>query len=245
MEHNPHWFKDWFNSPYYHQLYKNRNIDEAEFFLENILELIKLNATDKICDLACGKGRHSLYLNKKGYHVTGLDIASESIDEANKYANTQLNFAVHDMRNNFGSNRFQAVFNLFTSFGYFNSLKENEKVLKNIYMALKPGGILVLDFFNATKVKNCIIPNEIKTIDDIDFKISKYIQNGKIYKEIAFNANQNQYLFREEVQLISKKDFVIMLQNHNFAIENLKGNYKLEEFNEHDSDRLIIIARKN
>jgi SAM-dependent methyltransferase len=245
MEHNPNWFKEWFNSPYYHKLYQNRNDDEAEFFLENILKLLKLNPNDRICDLACGKGRHSIYLNKKGYNVTGFDIASESIDEASKNANEKLKFEVHDMRNNFGSNRFKAILNLFTSFGYFNSLKENERVLKNIYLALNPGGLLVLDFFNATKVQNNIIPQETKTIDNIDFNISKYIQNGKIYKEIGFNANQKQYHFREEVQLIGKKDFVIMLQNHNFVIESLKGNYKLEEFNENDSDRLIIIAKKN
>lgn len=244
MNNNPNWFKNWFNSPYYHILYKNRNEKEAEFFLENLLNYLALNKNDLICDLACGKGRHAVFLNKKGFQVLGLDIAPDSICEAKKNENNSLSFAVHDMRQTLGSNRFNAILNLFTSFGYFDSLKENNKVLNNIYNALKPGGTLVIDFFNATKVQNQLIPFEQKVIDGITFNIAKKVENGKIYKKIAFNHHHKDYQFCEEVQLISKKDFVIMLQNNNFVLDMVFGDYELNEFNETQSDRLILIARK-
>ena len=63
------WFKNWFNSPYYHILYKNRDIKEAELFIDNLINKLKLKKTSKLIDIACGKGRHACYFNKKGFDV--------------------------------------------------------------------------------------------------------------------------------------------------------------------------------
>ena len=59
------WFKDWFDSPYYHILYKDRNFDEAEQFINNLLTFLKPETNSRFLDLGCGKGRHSVFLNKK------------------------------------------------------------------------------------------------------------------------------------------------------------------------------------
>ena len=73
------WFKDWFNSPYYHLLYKNRDDNEARSFMDVLLQKLNMKEGSCILDLACGKGRHSKYLNEKGFDVTGVDLAKESI----------------------------------------------------------------------------------------------------------------------------------------------------------------------
>ena len=123
------WYSDWFDSKYYHVLYKNRDNTEAEHFISNLIHFLQPQKEAHILDLACGKGRHSTFLNEMGFRVTGLDLSSNSIQNAIQYENDRLNFAVHDMRNVYSHEEFEYIFNLFTSFGYFNSNVENQKVL--------------------------------------------------------------------------------------------------------------------
>ena len=78
------WFKDWFNSKYYHILYKNRNEIEAKLFLDKLINYLPIQKNQKIIDVACGKGRHSIYLNSLGFNVHGIDLSKKSIDIAKK-----------------------------------------------------------------------------------------------------------------------------------------------------------------
>ena len=119
------WYVDWFNSPYYHLLYNNRNEDEANLFIDNLCNKLELKTNTKIWDLACGKGRHAIALSKKGYHFIGSDLSENSILEAKKNSTKNLDFFLHDMRLPFSIKNFDAVFNLFTSLGYFKDINEN------------------------------------------------------------------------------------------------------------------------
>ena len=109
------WFTDWFNTSYYHTLYKDRNDKDAQLFMRNIINFLKLPSSSHLLDLPCGKGRHSIYLNSLGYKVTGADLSKNSIQAAKKYENSTLNFSLKDMRKPFNI-KYDAVFNLFTSF---------------------------------------------------------------------------------------------------------------------------------
>ena len=114
------WFETWFNTSYYHILYKDRDFAEAEHFISLLVEDLSLKENAHIIDLACGKGRHSLFLNSLGYSVLGLDLSEESIlynKEFEKSESPSLKFGVHDMRNPIEGAPADAVFNLFTSFG--------------------------------------------------------------------------------------------------------------------------------
>ena len=68
------WFSSWFDSPYYHILYKERNFREAQIFIDNLTFYLNMDEGSKVLDLACGKGRHSIYLNQLGYDVLGVDL---------------------------------------------------------------------------------------------------------------------------------------------------------------------------
>ena len=129
---NENWFSDWFNTSYYHLLYKDRNESEANFFIENIIKHLDPKSDARILDVACGKGRHSHIINQLGYNVTGIDLSKNSIEEAKKKENEKLNFAVHDMREAFKSSSFDYVFNLFTSFGYFNDHKISKTIENSV-----------------------------------------------------------------------------------------------------------------
>lgn len=95
-------------------------------------------------DLACGKGRHSWALHQCDLQVTGMDLAPNSIALA-RQDYPQVRFEVGDMRSFDLDVRFEAVFNLFTSFGYFNGLEDNLKVLQCVHAHLQSGGCLVID----------------------------------------------------------------------------------------------------
>lgn len=238
------WFANWFNSPYYHQLYNNRDYKEADFFISNLTKHLKFNNKAQIWDLACGKGRHSIKLNSLGYHVTGTDLSVNSINEANLSANDTLDFFVHDMRTPFRINFFDAVFNLFTSIGYFDDERDNNKVFENVYTALKPTGVFVIDYLNAFKVKSCLVENTTISRDGLDFVITKRIEDNRIIKRIEFNANGNTHFFEEKVFLYDTKAFLKFAANTGFKLVEQFGDYALNPFNEKNSDRLILIFKK-
>jgi SAM-dependent methyltransferase len=184
MRENKDWFEKWFDSPYYHLLYKHRDVKEAEFFIANLTRELPLKKEARILDMACGKGRHCIFLAKQGFDVTGTDLSEQSITEAKSHESDHLSFFVHDMRRPFRVNYYDCVLNLFTSFGYFDSPAENEKVVLNACGALKPGGLFVLDFMNASFVNDHLCAQEKKAVDGIEFEIKRYRKEGFICKEI-------------------------------------------------------------
>lgn len=240
----PSWFEAWFDSPYYHVLYKNRNEEEAQFIVDNLVRKLNLNKGAKILDLACGKGRHAIHLNSLGYDVTGIDLSEESITSAQKTENETLAFFVHDMRELYWLNHFDCILNLFTSFGYFDDEKDNLKTLQSVYDSLKPGGVFVIDFFNASKVERDLIAAEIITVDDTEFHISREIKNGYIIKDIEVRKGEKVQHFMEKVQLLLPEHFQKWFAATGFEIINVWGDYSLSEFDINTSARLIITVKK-
>lgn len=238
------WFQNWFSSPYYHILYHHRNDEEAEFFIDNLCAFLKPAENSLLLDIACGRGRHSVYLNKKGYDVTGIDLSNASIKFAQQFENENLQFYVHDMRNAFYINYFNIAFNLFTSFGYFDNEKDHVDALKAFNKSLKRSGILVLDYFNSEKIMRNLAHQEVKHVDGIDFYISKRVANGKIIKSISFEHKNKDFSFKEEVKSFSKSDFEKMFEKSGFKVLNHFGDYALSPFDEIKSDRLIFICQK-
>jgi len=238
------WFACWFNSPYYHLLYKERNLKEAEVFIDNLISFLQPPANASFLDLACGKGRHSVYLNKKGFQVTGIDLSAESIKYASQFSNDTLQFYVHDMRHPCRINYFDYVVNLFTSFGYFESAREDAAVISAIAKELKQNGKVVIDFMNATKVIANLVADETKTINGITFHIHRKVENNSIVKQISFDDKGEKHFFEERVKALQLNDFEKHLTAHQLKIVNLFGNYQLQKFNQQTSDRLIIIAQK-
>jgi SAM-dependent methyltransferase len=236
------WFTDWFNTPYYHTLYKHRNDADAQLFMRNITDFLNLPKSTHILDLPCGKGRHSVFLNSLGYKVTGGDLSENSIHFAKKFENDNLNFNVHDMRKPFHNN-YDAIFNLFTSFGYFDEDKEDILILNNIKKGLNKNGYFVFDFLNAEKVKDTLVKKETKTIDNITFDIIREIKDGFIQKHISFFADDKQHKFIERVKYLDLDKMKSYFKKAGFTITNVFGDYHLNEFNSKISDRLILIAK--
>jgi SAM-dependent methyltransferase len=236
------WFSTWFDSPYYHILYKNRNEEEAQVFMDNITHYLNMPENGTILDLACGKGRHSIYLNKLGYNVTGVDLSENSIAIANESSNESLRFKTHDMREPMNET-YDAVFNLFTSFGYFDTYEDNIKTLKAIKDSINEYGFGVIDFFNADFIIENLVAEETKEIDGITFNIKRFVENKKIIKEIRFEDKGETYNFTEKVSAFTLSDFESMMEEAGIFLLEIFGDYKLRKFYKTQSERLIMIFK--
>ncbi|KUJ60534.1 methyltransferase [Flavobacteriaceae bacterium CRH] len=236
------WFTSWFDTPYYHILYKDRNYREAQIFMDNLTHYLNLPEKAKVLDLACGKGRHSIYLNQLGFNVLGADLSENSIAEASKNSNETLHFKVHDMREPF-EEKFDAIFNLFTSFGYFESDDDNLTTLKAIKDSLSEYGFAVIDFMNVAQVIETLVPEENKIVDGIDFKIKRYVEDGHILKEIDFEDQGRKYHFTEKVKALTLKDFEELMAEAGIFLLDIFGDYKLKKFHKTESERLIMIFK--
>jgi SAM-dependent methyltransferase len=238
------WFSDWFNTPYYHILYQDRDETEAAKFTENLKSFLNMQPQSKVLDLGCGRGRHALFLNNLGFDVTGIDIAEENIVFAQKFENENLHFFKHDMRKPLRSNYFDFVFNLFSSFGYFKTEKEHADTLKYAGFGLKEDGIMVLDFFNALRIEKSLVKSEVKTVLGIDFHITRTINEGRINKEIHFKEQGHAYYYVETVRLFDRASLSGLLLNAGLEVFAVKGDYDLKDFDAENSPRLILFAKK-
>ena len=236
------WFESWFDTEYYHILYKERNDEEAQLLMDNLTHYLNLPEDAKILDLACGKGRHAIYLNSLGFDVTGADLSENSIKEASKFANEKLHFKVHDMRETCNE-KYDAIFNLFTSFGYFEDDADNYKTIKAIHNSLTETGFAVIDFMNVDYVLENLVADEVKSVDGIDFHIKRYYKDGHIFKKISFEDKGQQYHFTERVQALRLEDFEKIMEDAGIYLLDIFGDYKLRKFFKTQSERLIMIFK--
>ena len=241
------WFKSWFDSKYYHILYKNRNTQEAHFLIKNLVNLLIPDKNSLFLDLGCGSGRHSIELNKMGYKVDGIDLSTKSLEIAKPFENSRLKFIRADFRKLDFENKYDIILNLFTSFGYFDKENEHAQVFKQIFKSLKNNGHFVIDFLNTKKaVKNISKTNPQQTIhiDNVEFRIKKTYDNNFIYKNIEIVDSGKKISFSEKVKIITLDKFLKYFDGLNIHLEYQFGDYKLSNFDENNSDRLILIFKK-
>ena len=238
------WFGEWFNSKYYHILYKHRDHEEASLFIDNLCQHLQLKPGQKVLDLACGKGRHAIYLSKKGFDVIGLDLSEQNIASAKKKESPALKFYNHDMRQPWGKDEFDCTFNLFTSFGYFEDDTENQLAINNVARSLKKGGRFILDFLNPYTVINHLVGEEIKVIDGLEFHIIKEFTDGFIIKKITFTDREKSYYYQEKVKAIRRVHFLVYFENAGLSLVDLFGNYELKPYEAEKSERMIFYLKK-
>jgi len=240
------WFKDWFNSPYYHQLYFKRDECEAAAFIDKLITHLNPPTGCEMLDVACGKGRHSIHLAKKGFNVTGIDLSEESIQEAKDDESDNLQFYVHDMRLTFWINYFDYAFNFFTSFGYFKTDREHNNAIRTIARSLKPGGIFVMDYLNAHYAEDHLVHKTEKEIEGVNYFITKWFDEDHFYKKIVVEDEDNtepiEYV--EKVAKFNLGDFTDMFAYEGLQIQEVFGDYSFSGYDVKKSPRLIMIAKK-
>ncbi len=240
------WYTDWFNSPYYHRLYFERDEKEAEAFIHQLAKRLQLAEGCRVLDVACGKGRHGRILASSGFDVTGIDLAPSSIAWAKQSENERLHFFIHDMRLPFYSNYFDYAFNFFTSFGYFKTRREHDAAIRTIANSLKPGGALVIDYLNVHFAEEHLVRNEVKEIDGTIYEIHRWDDDTHFYKRITITdpALLKPAEHTEKVAKFSLGDFTDMLGYQGLQVQEIYGDYLFNDYDTRKTPRLIIVARK-
>jgi len=239
MQKTSEWFSNWFDSPYYHLLYFHRDDADARDFIDALILHLEISPDAHILDLACGRGRHAIYLNRKGFQVTGLDLSPKNISIAREAENEQLHFNTHDMRDALPG-KYDLILNLFTSFGYFSSDDEHVLALRHISDALKPDGCFILDYMNADKVRRNLVTHNQTEINGVLFDLRRRNVEGFIEKDIRFTVDGRAYFFQERVRSFSKEELESLVKKAGLHVIDRWGNYELDPFHREDSDRLIF-----
>ena len=239
MTNQSKWYQSWFDTPYYHILYKHRDHHEAEVFIKNLISRFKIKTNQKVLDLACGKGRHSIYLNALGFEVLGVDLSPQNIQIANTFSNPTLRFKEYDMRSPLKT-KFDAIFNLFTSFGYFDMPSDDLKVINSIKQSLSSKGLGLIDFMNVQHVIDHLVPEETIHREGLIFNINRRFDGQSIVKNIEIIDNDQIYNYKEQVRAYRLKDFHNMLNANGLQLLNTFGDYNLSPFDETNSKRLIL-----
>lgn len=244
------WWKKFFNQDYYDfwnpALSKKRSVKEVNF----IIKLLKLKSGAEILDAPCGQGRHSMIFAKKGFKVVGIDYSKVLLKKANEQCRGILSkpiFLQNDIRKLKYVNKFSAVVNLFTSFGYFND-QDNERVISSFYKALKPGGYLALDLLNKNDILRSYNNNHISEKIFNNIFIRSKIVNFDFYSNIAHiqwsikKANLQKKL-DAYIRLYSYFEIKTLLTKQGFKIKKVFGDYNSSKFT-NKSKRMIIIAKR-
>ena len=232
----------------YHETISDENTLIEIGFVQQVL---RLPVGSKILDLCCGHGRHSVLLAKAGLNMTGLDLSAQYLKQAASYATSMgvdLQLVHSDMRQIPFESQFDAVINLFTSFGYLSSDNEDGHVLKQVSKALKPNGRFLIDLIN----RDWVISNNLE-------EERKIAPNGTVYQEhrkldLMNGRIKNSFTVTTPggathksngltIRLYALGELKDMLSDAGLTIEAVYGGYKAQPYN-NEARRMIVVSAK-
>ncbi len=241
------WYKDWFDTKEYLNVYRHRNEQDAKKLVNLILENVDIPAGGRILDMACGNGRHSVIFAEKGFQVTAVDLSKNLLDLAKNSADKaglKINFVNSDLRSFYTASKFNLAVNLFTSFGYFEDECDNFKILRNAYDHLFENGYFVIDFFNKRYIENNLVPESADVAFEEKIIQKRSIEGNRVEKQIIIKKNGSEKLFHESVRMYCKEELFKALNSKGFKIIKFFGDSSGKSFDLESSPRIIIIAQK-
>ncbi|WP_029192613.1 class I SAM-dependent methyltransferase [Paenibacillus harenae] len=240
------WYEQSFGVDYL-TVYTHRNAEQAEGEVAQMMQWLRLPNQAKVLDLCCGMGRHSLRLADLGFDVTGFDLSEVLLAEAGaKDTASNVRWVQGDMRSlPFPRHAYDAVVNLFTSFGYFDQDEENRKVLSEIDKVLKPRGKWIIDYLNPDVVVSRLIHESERKENSVTIREVRRVEDGMVKKQIAVceeEGSPRHYI--EQVKLYTFTDFERMLQGTSLVLDQAYGDYSGSEYVAAVSPRMILVGHK-
>ena len=248
---NPQWYKNGWTLDIKNQSWVEDTQNQVDF----IIKILELKGNEKILDLACGFGRHSLYLSKIGYAVTGVDITKDYIIDAKNEAcksGLTIDFIHDDIRNLKFSEEFDVVLNLADgAIGYLENDEENLKVFDIISKALKSGGKHFMDICNAEHAQTHF-PKKHWEIGSKSLSLPEFIWEEKTNRMLysQWEAEFGKVLVKPEkteplnsIRLYTKKELESIFKNRNMKIVKTFCDY----YGNRDSIKelqLMVYSRK-
>lgn len=248
---------DWYERSFgddYLLVYKHRDQRGAGRETEKLIAWLNLPSGAKVLDLCCGMGRHSIAFTEAGFEVTGVDLSDVLLREAKRNDSGRIvRWVRADMRNLPLAGGFDAVVNLFTSFGYFHDDCEHVQVLREVARMLKPKGRFIIDYLNPAYMAAHLVPRSERVDENQLITERRVIEDGYVKKHItiteadgvgegADGGRSREYM--ERIKLYSKEDFAAMLQEAGLILEQVHGDYGEDAYDPETSPRMILAGSR-
>ena len=216
--------------------------------VDRIIRLLDLQGGERICDLCCGVGRHSLELARRGFKVTAVDRTKRYLAEARAKAKAEgldIEFVQEDMRNFQRSGSFDVVLNLFTSFGYFESPSDDRRVVENVCRSLKPGGRFMLDLMGKEALARIFRSRDWRRVDGTILLIEARVVDhwSAVENEWTLVQDGAQHVRRFSHRLYSATELAGLLQDCGFGPVEAYGGLHGIPYDE-KAERLVMVGHK-
>ena len=239
-----HWFRDWFGEEYL-ELYPHRDEEEAERAVRLYREAVE--PSGPVLDLACGAGRHLRELARSGVPAVGLDLSRALLAEA-RAADPEARLVRGDMRRlPFADGAFGGLTSFFTSFGYFAARADDRQVAREIRRVLRPGGSFMLDFFNADRVREELVPRDVREFAGRRVTQTRRIVDDTVVKRIRIEElepdgeDAGPRYFHERVRLYTDEELTGLLEAAGLRVARRYGDYEGREAGP-EAERLILVG---
>lgn len=234
------WFEEWFGETYL-EMYPHRDEKDAAAVVELISNVVKLKS-GRVLDLACGQGRHANVLRNHARHVVGLDLSAPLLRRARHDYSPPLSVVRGDMRYlPLATSSFDLVVNLFTSFGYFEADDQHGAVLGEVARVICRSGWFVLDYLNASRVRDELVERENLTLEGRQVAVERRISaDGKFVLKDMKLIDEGRG-FQERVRLFSPEELENLLAAAGLSVREKFGSYKGETLAA-DSPRALLFS---
>jgi 2-polyprenyl-3-methyl-5-hydroxy-6-metoxy-1,4-benzoquinol methylase len=244
------WYQHFFGSAWLDFATQQFSLDYTQSQVDFILDAAGIKAGASILDLACGHGRHSIELARRGYRVVGLDLSEPSLEIARAAADragVPVNFIHGDMRRIPYRHEFDLVINLFTAFGYLESEEEDQKVLDSIHRALKPGGCVIIDTINHSWLMRHFEPRGWTALEDGLILLEERtfdLRSGRSNATwtLLYPDGQRHEL-NHSLRVYTLVEFEANLDAAGLILQHVWGNYERAPYGL-DTHRMILLAKR-
>jgi len=220
----------------------------ARIEIDNVVSLLGIKRGERILDLCCGVGRHSLELARRGFEVVGVDRTAAYIEKARQSAKKRdldVEFAMADMREVYEPSRFDVVINMFGSFGYLESPEDDRRVGKNMHASLRPGGRFLIETKGREIAARDFQERSWEEHDDmLVLAERKPVENwGRIETRYLVIRGNQRFEHTVSLRSFSSTELSALLADCGFSSVNVYGNLEGRDY-DHEAERLAVVGTK-
>jgi SAM-dependent methyltransferase len=229
-------------------MFPQKRFDNAPAEVEQLTNLAGFDR-GRVLDMACGPGRHSVELARRGFEVTGVDRSAFLLDHARRHAESEgarVEWVEDDMRRFRRPDTYDLALSLYTSLGFFERPEDNQTVLENMQVSLRSGGRCVLDVLGKEMIARKFIPSETKELEGGSLLVQRrtvmadWRRLETEWVEIR-EAEVERFGFR--LWIYSGAELRRMLQEAGFGSVKLYGSFEGAPY-DLDASRLVALATK-
>jgi SAM-dependent methyltransferase len=236
------WYKEWFGEAYL-GLYAHRDASEAAAHIGFVESHMPDRDPVAVLDLACGAGRHTDALRRRGYRALGLDLSLTLLRQSPGLPRVAGDMCCLP----FVDGSFDWVLNFFTSFGYFEDERQNFSVLEEMRRVLTDRGHFLIDLFNRDRVIETLVPREKRKMGRLTVEIERWFDEAtkRVNKRIRLlGPKGGKETFLESVRAYSEEEVRVGLRWAGLEVDDIYGSFEGEDFSD-DSERLILIGHRS